>query len=294
MKSLKSLFILAVSIISAFVLTSSSCGSTCVAPEIVFNPSGTTLTKAPGEVVAFSIVVTGSADNIKSIKVSKSSNGVLQADFISIPSVGEKGKTVALVDTIPSSITYGSVITYTVTAVSDCKDATADTKTMTVTIGPSSTIIPDSVGNNSFPRVYSRWSLSTLNNSAYQLLPALDKNNVPLDGRRFASQPNDEKDIRDTILIKDPFKANVRWGSRNGSKFVKLVGFNWATASPQGIIAAYNSGTPTDIVTFTTGDLIVVNIKNKNTYALVKIKTIVDTGSADDEDYTQFSYKLAQ
>ncbi len=288
MKSLKSLFILAVCIISAFVLTSSSCGKVCTAPKITFDPSGGTMTKAPKEVVSLNIVVTGEVDNIKSITISKSSNGVNQADFISIPSVGEKGKTVALVDTVPASITYGSVITYTVTAISDCKDATPEMKTLTITIGPSSTIIPDSVGNNQGPRLFSRYSVSSINCSAYKLVAP------PLDGQRFSGQPNDEKDLRDSIITRDPFSSAARWGSRNGSKFVKAVGFNWATASPQSIIAAYNAGVPSGLVSLAVGDLIIVNIKNQNTYALIKIKGFVDTGAGDDEDCTIFAYKLAQ
>ena len=120
MRSLKSLSILALFIIGAFVLTSSSCGSTCTAPTITFDPSGGTLSKAPGEKFTMNVVVTGDADNIKSIVVSKSSNGVTDPAFLSLTSVGEKGKTVVLTDSVPANTAIGSVITYTVTATSDC------------------------------------------------------------------------------------------------------------------------------------------------------------------------------
>ena len=131
MKSLKSLSVLAIFVISAFVLTSSKCGNNCVAPSIVFDPSTASITLAPGETFTINVVVTGDADNIESIVISKSSNGVTNEHFIESLNVGSKGKTIELKDSVLNTVTVGSVITYTVTATSDCKDAVASTKTHT-------------------------------------------------------------------------------------------------------------------------------------------------------------------
>lgn len=287
MRSLKSLSILALFIIGAFVLTSSSCGSTCTAPTITFDPSGGTLSKAPGEKFTMNVVVTGDADNIKSIVVSKSSNGVTDPAFLSLTSVGEKGKTVVLTDSVPANTAIGSVITYTVTATSDCKDAAAETKTLTLTVGASTTKLDDLlylVENSTAPRVYSRYSAVGTNNSAWDLQGRIAK---------FAADANTTKDVRDSASAANPFAG--RWGSRNGSKFVKApASFDFANASPKLILDAYSAGTPSDLITFVAGDFIIVNIKNSNTYAVVKIKSLVDDGAASNEDYTYFSYKLAQ
>ncbi len=110
---------------------------------------------------------------------------------------------------------------------------------------------------------------------------------------KFAADAID-KDIRDSIVAANPFTGNTRWGSRNGSKFVKAPGFDWANCSPKTIVAAYNAGTASDLISFVKGDIIIVNIKNSGKYAAVKIKDVVDDGAVNNEDYTFFSYKLAQ
>lgn len=291
MKSSKLLSILAATVISACVFMMSSCGSKCSDPAIVFNPSATTITKAPGEQITFDIVVTGTDNNIKSITVSKSSNGVTNSSFVSVTGIGSKGKTVTLVDSVPSSVSYGSTITYTVTAVSDCKDNNSVDKTFTVTVGPSSTPLDPLIygyGNLQLPHIYSRWSINTNNNSAWQFVLS------PLDGGRFAGQPDDQKDLRDSVISANPFTANARWGSRNGSKFVKAPGFDYDNASALTIINAFKAGVASDLVTFAVNDCIIVNIKNQNKYAVVKIKGITDDGVGSNEDYTWFWYKLAQ
>ena len=295
MKPLKSLSILAVILISAFVITTSSCGGNCTAPSIVFDPSTAAVTLAPGEKFSLNIVVTGDATNIASIVVSKASNGVTDPAFLSLTGVASKGKTVALVDSVPNSVSYGSVITYTVTATSDCKDAAAETKTYTVTVGPSSKILDplyNLVENSQAPRCYSRFSAAPQNNSAWQLIPTTLGN-----GARFATDPNDQKDIRDSLnsTTGNPFTANARWGSRNGSKFVKAPSnFDFTNASAKSIIDAYKAGVPSDLITIASGDFIIINIKNANRYAVIRIKSITDDGAASNEDYVFFSYKLAQ
>ncbi len=291
MKFFKPLSILAVTFISAFVFTISSCGPKCSDPSIVFNPSSTTGTAAPGEKFKFDIIVTGTDVNIKSITVSKSSNGVTNSSFISVTSVGSKGKTVTVSDSVPSNVTYGSTITYEVTAISDCKAANSASKTYTLTVAPSSTPLDPliyEVKNSQSPRVYSRFSSSAGNNSAWDL-----QNRLP----KFAIDANADKDIRDSLnsLTGNPFTSNARWGSRNGSKFVKAPSsFDYANASAKSIVDAYKAGVATDLITISANDNIIVNIKNQNKYAVVNIISLTDDGAASYEDYTFFKYKLAQ
>lgn len=285
MKTIKSLSILALFIISSFVLTSSKCsGSDCAGPSVIMSPSATSITAAPGESFSVTIAVTGTDNKIKSVEITKSSNGVTGA-FFSNTSVSSNGFNYTLTDTIPAGVSIGSVYTYTITAKSDCKDETATQLKLTVTVGASATVIIDSVGNSTSPRVYSRYSISASNNSAWDLLNKLPK---------FAADANSDKDIRDSIVAANPFTGNTRWGSRNGSKFVKAPGFDWANCSPKTIVAAYNAGTASDLISFVKGDIIIVNIKNSGKYAAVKIKDVVDDGAVNNEDYTFFSYKLAQ
>lgn len=288
MKFFKSLSILAVSIISTIILTSSSCGGDCLASFITFDPAVTNIIVTPGQVYNFTINVRCNSDNIKSINVSKTLNGVSNPIFISIPNVGDQEKSILLSDSFPMASSYGSIITYTVTAISDCKDAVAETATMTVSIGPSDIPIDSNreIMNTMFPRVYSRFCSTVNGNSSWDL-----QGKLPMQ----SSDDNTKKDIRDSIPSASPFNSStVRWGSRNGSKFVKAAAtFDYALASPKTIIDAYDAGTPSDVINFNINDCILVNIKNKNTYAAVVIRDIVDSTSIDN-DFTKFKYKLAQ
>jgi hypothetical protein len=293
MKTINYIVMLVTFTVSGFVLSSSSCKKKeCPAPTITFTPSGTTMTAGPGEKVNLTVAVNASdnATNIKSLEVTKTSNGVTQTVFTK-DGIGQTGYTYNLVDSIPTGVTIGSTFIYKFTALSDCSGNTAAEMSWTVTVGPSSARIEDSIGNNQGPRTYSRGSSNPTNPSAWML----EYKPAPT-GARFASDPNSEKDIRDTTLVLDAYTANVRWGSRNGSKFKKAPGFNYGLASAKSIIDAWNNGgTALDIVPIAVNDIIIVNIKNSGRYAVVKIKSINEDGSVSSfEDYVYWEYKLAQ
>jgi hypothetical protein len=290
MKTINYIFLLVTIAVSGFVLSSSSCSKDCPAPSIVFSPSGSTATAAPGEKVNLKVSVTGT-ENIKSLEVTKTSNGVTQTIYTK-DAIGGTGYSYDLVDSIPTSVSYGSTFIYKFTAKSDCKDNTASEMTWTVTVGPSSARIEDSVFNTQAPRTYSRFGVVPSNPSAWMLEY---KTVGSVTGARFSADPNSEKDIRDSASQADPYTANVKWGSRNGSKFKKVTGFNFGQASPKSIIDAWNAGgTAQDLISIAANDIIIVNIKNSNRYAVVQIRSVVDTGPGDNEDYVFWGYKLAQ
>jgi hypothetical protein len=277
MKPLKSISLLVVTLLSAFLFMMSSCGTKCSDPSIVFNPAETSILKAPGEEIAFDIIVTGTDENIKSITITKTIHGSTNP-FLSLTNIGSKNKTISLIDSVPVNVIYGEAITYTVTAVSDCKAGNSTEKTLTVTSGPYL------IGNSMRPRIYSRFSTDNLNNTAWNLINYMQST--------FTN--NADMDICDSCTQPNPFITSARWGSRNGSKFVKAVGFDFNSATVKSISDAYNAGIASDLVTISVNDIIIVNIKNQNKYAAVKIRDVVEDGSATSfEDFTYFWYKMA-
>ncbi len=125
MKTIKSLSILALFIISSFVLTSSKCsGSDCAGPSVIMSPSATSITAAPGESFSVTIAVTGTDNKIKSVEITKSSNGVTGA-FFSNTSVSSNGFNYTLTDTIPAGVSIGSAHNLYHYCEKDCKDETA-------------------------------------------------------------------------------------------------------------------------------------------------------------------------
>ena len=290
MKSFKSSIILGAAFLCAFVFMRSSCKK-CSDPAIVINPASATASKAPGDKINLDIIVTGTDANIKSIVVTKTLIGSTTT-FISVTGIGSMNKTVTMVDSVPTDISYFDVITSKRTATSDCKSGNSKEETYTVTVNPSSTILDPlffEVKNSFSPNIYSRFSTNSFNssdNASWDL-----QKRVP----HYAVDANADKDICDSCIVKDPYTANVRWGSRNGSKFVKANTLNYDNATAKSIIDAYKAGVPSDLVTYTANDIIIVNIKNKNRFAVITIRSIVEDGfSTSYEDYTFFKYKLAQ
>jgi hypothetical protein len=292
MKSLKSLSILAAAFVSAFVFTMTACKPKCTDPTIDFNPATAAISKSPGEKINLDITVDCKDYNIKSIVVTKTSGGAT-SQVVSLTSIGAKNKTVSLVDSVPTNLGYSDIITYTVTAISDCKAGNSLEKTFKVTVTPSSTKLDPlffEVKNSFSPYIYNRLASNTFagsDNTAWDL-----QNRVA----KYGANADTDKDICDSCILSNPYTPNVRWGSRNGSKFVKAaVGFDYANASAKSIVDAYNAGTPGNLIIYTANDVILVNIKNRNRYAAVTIRSIVEDGFPTTyEDYTFIMYKLAQ
>jgi hypothetical protein len=290
MKSAKFVILLSLLILPAMSLFFSSCGK-CTAPTITFNPSSGSASKTMGEKIMFDVTVTGKDNDIKEIVIKKTINGSTST-INTITNIGGKEKTVNVLDSVSSSSSYDDNITYTVTATSDCKKEKSAEEVFTVIVVPSSLRLDSmiyQVKSNQGPRLYSRLAgntLSGLDNTAWDLQNRAEK---------YKTDASADKDICDSCITPDPFTANVRWGSRNGSKFVKAPGFDYFNASAQSIINAYKAGTPVDLFTFSPNDCIIVNIKNQKKYAVIFIRSITEDGSSSSfEDYTLFKYKLAQ
>jgi hypothetical protein len=270
---------------TAFITLIWACKKPCNLPSIQLEPVNTNIFVKPGEVFRIKIHVNSEGNNIYSVVVSKTSNGKTQADFLVVSPVDSNITTVDLVDSIDNSLGYGSIINYNIKATSDCKSDSAAESKITVTVIPSSDPITANIGNTQAPRVYNRFSTSFNITRAWNLqkvLPLINTDN------------NDDKDICDSVPVKTPFFMTV-WGSRNGCLFKNVNGMDYSQATPQQLYDAWNSGSPgSDLINIFPNDLILVNIKNKNRFALVRIKVVYDDGASFNDDYTYFEYKLAQ
>ncbi len=274
----------------AFTSTFTSCKK-CNAPIITLDPVAGTMNASPGQSFTFGSSIRCEDVNIKSITVSKKVNGVTNANFMSFTNINTVGKTIVIIDSADKNIAFGMTIEYTIKAISDCKGAAFNAKTYIVNIVPSATPIPFThwYTNNQGPRIYSRFATTSANNSAMQFVLS------PLPCARGNSDPNDQKDICDTVLAANQFTAaTAKWSTRNGTRFVlATTTFDYANASAFSVIDAFSKGIPFYTISVAKNDIILVNIKNQNKYAVVRIKDIID-GATPDDDYTFFEYKLAQ
>ncbi len=264
-----------------------SCNQNCIAPSLSFDPASENITETPGEVYSIKIIAEGGEENIKSIVIAKTINGTLDPNLISVSGNGAKKKIYTLTDSLRSNQGLGEVIIYTITAVADCKHGSAYTrKSFNIIAGPSNVKL-SLIGNSQAPRVYNRFTSSFINN------PAWDLQNIK---SKFAADANSEKDIVDSVnsATGNPFASNARWGSRNGSLFVKAFGFDFTNASAKSIIDAYNAGIPGSLVSLALNDIIIVKIRNQNKFAVIRIKNISDDGAASNEDFVFWEYKLTQ
>lgn len=273
-----------------FASTFTSCQK-CNAPIITLDPSSGTMNAAPGQKITFGSSIRCEEVNIKSVTVSKKVNGVTSPNFLSFTNINTVGKSLLIVDSVDKNIAFGMTIEYTIKAISDCKGAAFNAKTFIVNIVPSSDAIPSThwYANNQGPRIYSRFAAVSANNSAIQFVLS------PAPCARTNADPNDQKDVCDTVLAANQFTSTTaKWSSRNGTRFVLAPStFDYANASAFSVIDGFSKGIPFYTISVAKNDIILVNIKNQNKYAVVRIKDIID-GASPDEDYTFFEYKLAQ
>ena len=280
---MKFLAILITSFTASLFFCSFQC-KRCDEPGIFLNAISDSITKAPRESFSLDISV-HSDNNINSIVISKSTNGILNRNVLSISGNSNSNQTITLFDSIPYNLDSGSRIIYTVKVTNDCKEFHSKEKTFKVMVAPSLARIEDSVSTIIDPHIYNRFSKLPFLNKAWDL-----QNKLP----KLDSDPNSDKDICDSAYSANPF-VNGTWGSRNGSLFKKINNFNYAQASVTSIKTAWNFGGPaSNMIRIVPDDIIIVNIKNNKQYALIKIKSIVDDGKLYNEDYIYFDYKLAQ
>jgi hypothetical protein len=262
----------------------------CQAPVLTSTMPGQSIIVYPGDSIASTITVAGDKVNIKTFEVTKTFNGSTQGVFQS--QVNSKDYEYNFLDSIPDTMTIGSVIVYKFTATADCKTEPASEITLTVYIGPSSEKIEDSVSNSQAPKTYSRFDTILTESGAWNIEYSMFHS---LTGFRYSQDADAEKDIVDSTLIADPYGTNARWGSRNGSLFKKIPGFDFTNASPKSIIDAWNSGgIANSIISINKNDMIIINIRNKNRFAVINIRDIIDDGPAHASDYVLWQYKTAQ
>ncbi len=81
------------------------------------------------------------------------------------------------------------------------------------------------------------------------------------------------------------------WTSMNNTMFVKANTYDYANATLEAAVAAYNAGTASAKVTNpVAGDIYVAKLRGGSTYVVIKVTNVVDTPS-DNYDKIEFSYK---
>jgi hypothetical protein len=261
----------------------------CAAPSLTVTPGATAANASPGEVFSLDIKATGTDNNnIGAVEVLRTYGGttttLLSDHLINTPEYKYDFS-----DTIPKSISYGATIIYTVIVYSHCTSETTSEFTSIITVSPSDSLIRDSVGTILSPKIYNRFTLDTNNNTAWQL--EFTGNT----GARFNAASEQEKDISDSTSFNDPYAGNVHWVSLNGTRFKKISGYDYNAATPRSVVDAWIGGGPEQRnIPVAAGDLIIANIQSANRFALLKILGITDTGPADNNDYVNFTYKLAR
>lgn len=134
-------------------------------------------------------------------------------------------------------------------------------------------------------RIYNK--LSTTNRSAYNLLT-----------RTNIVTQNQAKDIQEITDISGEFLAALR-SPNNGqdSVFVVRTGatLNFDDITHTIMAETYAAGPHTQVTpTLQPGDVIVMKLFYQGKYAAIRIKEIVNTGTADNEDYIVFDYKRTE
>ncbi len=284
MKNSRIFRISAVILLMTLLISFLSCKKKCTAPTVTFSNENITLSQ--GDTVNVTVTITSTKD-ITDVSISKTISGIADANFKPNTGAGTTNRIFKIFDVIPASAQLDAKIVYSITATNSCGNKI--TKELSATIVPSKKVLDPYYflyENSTSPKMYSRYSTAGPTASHLVLSPNICD--------RTKSSPSTEKDICDSLYSPtgNPFIPNARWGSANGSKFVKAPGFNWATASQSTIVAAYKSGVPTDLINIAAGDFVIINIRNSGDYAVVKIRSVVDDGAASNDDYILYSYKM--
>lgn len=103
------------------------------------------------------------------------------------------------------------------------------------------------------------------------------------------NEPDANKDMKNTSTVNDGWKNE--WTSMNGTLFVKANSYNYANATLEAAITAYNAGTPSQTVTNpAANDIYIAKLRGGNNYVVIKVTNVVETTN-DNLDKIEFSYK---
>ena len=286
MKNIKLLSLLATMIIVPMFL--SNCGdteTTTPAPVLEFIGGGTYVDSDIDLPVStyFTVGLNAShTDKIESLKITVSINGGAELEpsgcTLCDTSFGDKtfrvdfnGKTGNSVGTEKWSFTIAD------------KDGNSTTKSITITvIAAGDALYEFEFDNSSPPQPHRVWNFIGPNAGAYQIGQ----------GPLTSSDPNSDKDIQDSVSIADGSTWPGRWGTRNGSTFKKVTGYNWATMTNTAQLASAwtDGGTAVSSLKPAKGDFIIIKLPT-GLYAFIEITDVVSTAS-NNLDYVQFRYKF--
>lgn len=159
----------------------------------------------------------------------------------------------------------------------------ATTKKITITvIDAGEELYEFEVDNGNPPQPHRVYNFIGPNKGAYQIGA----------GPLASADPNEWKDIQDSVSSSDGANWPGRWTSRNGSTFKKVTSYNWTTMvnTAQLEDAWTNSGTAMSVISPKKGDFYAISLPSGK-YAFIEITDVVTTGS-DNLDYVQFRYKF--
>lgn len=98
-------------------------------------------------------------------------------------------------------------------------------------------------------------------------------------------------DIADFDSIPGDSSLTRQWHSPAGGQFVLFNGFDYANATDQSAMDAYNAGQKLDIISgLNINDIIITRETGTNTYAVIKITNIVDSSAMVNDRY-EFNIK---
>lgn len=160
------------------------------------------------------------------------------------------------------------------------KDGNSTSKSITVNVVEAGNALFEyELDNNSDPfRVFNFYGPNT---GAYQI-----------GGGSLTSSDADEfKDIQDSTTVNEIASWPGRWGSRNGSTFKKVTGYNWGTMTSTSQLQSAWDGAGAEQATIipAKGEFFVIKT-GTGALAFIEITDRVST-SNDNLDYIQFRYK---
>ncbi|RYF87281.1 MAG: hypothetical protein EOO03_10790 [Chitinophagaceae bacterium] len=251
--------------------------------EIVFNPSETEVSKAPGDMVTLGVAVT-SQDKLKSFKVERTILGTT-ATLNETTSFGNAGHSYILNDTVPSSAQPGNKIEYRFTAVTNKNETT--TKTFTVNVAGVQTYTAKILGNQNASMGS---SFASSNGMVYNLADA-KTNSTLVDFMYYYSVGGDRAADKASLISPDHahaadiFSAITTWTQRNTTEFktgVSVATFNGAT-SGTAVQAAFTAATATasgKAMDLAVGDVIAFKTESGK-HGLIHVKNITTPNSGN-------------
>ncbi|MGD0711155.1 MAG: hypothetical protein ABR968_08215 [Bacteroidales bacterium] len=240
-------------------------------PVVQVTPLGVDINAKPGDIITFNIYVNGGNDELTKFIIQKQPENKLISTVLDT-SINTKKFYYTYQYYIPDTITGSVFITFTAYN----QNGDMGESATRVIISSDTILLTEYAGD----AIYSRYSGKP------------DALNISTNTVQFsATASHSLLDIADYDTIPSDSMLSKQWYSPAGNKFVRFNGFDYANASNQSAIAAYNAGQKLDIVSnLSVNDIIITKVNSANIYAVIKITNIIDSASTINERY-EFNLK---